>query len=322
MDQGRGLSRRAVLAGMGAAAALPFVARAQGAPAPLKLVLDWYINPNHVPILVAQQTGAFSRRGLAVEVIEPADPNDPPKLVAAGSADLAISYQPQLQMQVDQGLPLARIGVLIDTPLNMVLALGDGPVTSLADLKGRKVGYSVGGFEDALLGTMLESAGVALGDVQLVNINFALSQSLLSGSVDAVIGAYRNYELNILGIEGKAARPFFVEEHGVPRYDELIVVAERERAADSNYALFLDALEEAVAFAVNHPDEAWAMYIHGRGQLDDELNKRAFADTLPLFAHVPAAADATRYGRFSEFLKAKGLISTARPGADYLVRPG
>ena len=35
-------------------------------------------------------------------MIEPADPNDPPKLVAAGKLDLAISYQPQLHIQVDQ----------------------------------------------------------------------------------------------------------------------------------------------------------------------------------------------------------------------------
>jgi len=81
---------------------------------------------------------------------------------------------------------------------------------------------SVGGFEDALLATMLGSAGLQPGDVELVNINFALSQSLLAGSVDAVIGAYRNYELNILALQNRPALPFFVEDYGVPAYDELI----------------------------------------------------------------------------------------------------
>jgi putative hydroxymethylpyrimidine transport system substrate-binding protein len=302
------------------AAALP--ARAQGAPAPLKLLLDWYINPNHAPILVAEKSGAFARRGLAVEIIEPADPNDPPKLVAAGQADIAITYQPQLTMQVDQGLPLARIGVLIDTPLNMLLALGDGPVKTLADLKGRKVGFSVGGFEDALLSTMLGTAGLTTRDVELVNVNFTLAQSLMSGAADAVIGAYRNYELNILAIEGKPALPFFVEDYGVPAYDELIFVAGRERAHDGLLALFLDAIQEGVALALNRPEEAWGMFIAGRAQLDDDLNKRAFRDTLGRLAHVTAAADAARYAAFSQFLKDKGLIGLARPGSDYLVRPG
>lgn len=317
------IDRRALLTGaaaLGAAAMLP--ARAEGGTASLKLVLDWFINPNHAPIFVAEKTGAFSKRGLTVEIVEPADPNDPPKLVAAGQADMAVSYQPQLQMQVDQGLPLARIGVLIDTPLNMVLALGDGPVKTLGDLKGRKVGYSVGGFEDALLGTMLGTAGLQLSDVELVNINFALSQSLLAGSVDAVIGAYRNYELNILAIEGKPALPFFVEEYGVPAYDELILVAKRERATEAAMGLFLDAVAEGVAFTVNRPEEAWKHFIEGRTQLNDDLNRRAFNDTLRLFAHVPAAADAARYTAFAAYLKEKGLIGTARPGSDYLVRPG
>ena len=63
------------------------------------------------------------------------------------------------------GLPLTRIGTLISTPLNTVVVLADGPIKSIKDLKGRKVGFSVGGLEDALLGAMLEKAGLKLSDV-------------------------------------------------------------------------------------------------------------------------------------------------------------
>lgn len=312
------LTRRGVLAGTAAAAALAIGGARAASGQPLKLLLDWYINPNHAPILIAEKTGAFARRGLSVEIIEPADPNDPPKLVAAKQGDIALSYQPQLILQVDQGLPLKRVGVLVDTPLNMLLALGDGPVQSLADLKGRKVGFSVGGFEDALLATMLGTVGLTAKDVELVNVNFALSQALMSGAADAVIGAYRNYELNILTIEGKTARPFFVEDHGVPPYDELIFVAHGERASGAEMALFLDAVQDGVAFVINRPDDAWAHFIDGRPQLDDELNRRAFKDTLTRFAHATAAVDVRRYTDFSAYLHRQGLIAAARPGADYL----
>lgn len=319
----RGLTRRGVIAAAGAmalAGAAP--ARAEGGATTLKLLLDWYINPNHAPILVAEKSGAFAKRGLAVEIVEPADPNDPPKLVAAGQADVAITYQPQLTMQIDQGLPLARIGVLIDTPLNMLLALGDGPVKAIADLKGRKVGFSVGGFEDALLRTMLGTAGLTTADVELVNVNFTLAQSLMSGAADAVIGAYRNYELNILAIAGKTAQPFFVEDFGVPPYDELIFVAQREKAAGPQMAAFLEAVQEGVALTVNKPDTAWSMFIDGRAQLDDELNKRAFRDTLTRFAHVTGAADTSRYTTFAKYLEGMRLIGKARPGGDYLMWQG
>ena len=68
----------------------------------LTLLLDWFVNPDHAPIIVADKRGYFAERGLEVEIIAPADPNDPPKLVAAGQADIAISYQPQLHIQKDQ----------------------------------------------------------------------------------------------------------------------------------------------------------------------------------------------------------------------------
>ena len=148
----------------------------------LTVMLDWFINPDHGPLVVALEKGFFAEAGLEVELIEPADPNDPPKLVAAGKAPLAVSYQPQLHIQAAAGLPLTRV-----------------------------------------LKAMLAPVGLELDDITLINVNFSLSPSLLSGQVDAVIGAYRNFELNQLAIEGHKGRAFYVEEHGMPPYDELIV---------------------------------------------------------------------------------------------------
>ena len=85
---------------------------------------------------MAQERGYFAAADLEVEIIAPADPNDPPKLVAAGRADVAVSYQPQLHIQVDQGLPLTRIGTLVATPLNSLVVLEDGPIEAIADLEG------------------------------------------------------------------------------------------------------------------------------------------------------------------------------------------
>ena len=213
-----------------------------GAPASaaekLTVMLDWFINPDHGPLFVALERGEFEKRGLEVELIPPADPNDPPKLVAAGRADLAISYQPQLHLQVAQGLPLKRVGTLVATPLASLVVLADGPIESIADLKGRKVGFSVGGFEDALLGAMLDKHGLTLEDVELINVNFSLSPSLMSGQVDAVIGAYRNFELKQMDIEGRPGRAFYLEEEGVPAYDELIVVANSKNSKTPGFQHF------------------------------------------------------------------------------------
>ena len=129
----------------------------------LTLLLDWFINPDHGPIFVAKEKGYFEAVDLDVDIIAPADPNDPPKLVAAGQGDIAISYQPQLHIQVNEGLPLTRIGTLIATPLNSLVVLDDSPIKSLADFAGKKIGFSVGGVEDALLTAMLGQHGITLG---------------------------------------------------------------------------------------------------------------------------------------------------------------
>ena len=210
-----------------------------GAADHLSLMLDWFVNPDHGPILVAKQRGYFDQAGLDVEIVAPADPNDPPKLVAAGQADIGVSYQPQLHIQVDQGLPLVRIGTLIATPLNCLLVLADGPVKQIADLKGRKVGFSVGGFEDALLKAMLARHGLGLDAVELVNVNFALVPALLAKQVDGVIGAFRNFELNQLELQGQPGRAFYPEEEGVPAYDELIFIANRAKLDDPRLGRFL-----------------------------------------------------------------------------------
>ena len=82
---------------------------------------------------------------------------------------------------------------------------------------------------------------------------------------------------------------------------------------------FIEAIEKGVQFMINHPDESWRLFIKGHVNLNDELNKRAWRDTLPRFALRPAAFDKKRYKRFAEFLKKQGLIKNVKPVTDYAI---
>ena len=279
----------------------------------MTLILDWFVNPDHGPILLAEELGYFEEAGLEVEVVAPADPSDPPKMVAAGKADLGIAYQPQLHLQVEEGLPLRRVGTLIATPLNCLLVLEDGPVKSTADLEGRKVGFSVAGVEEALLTAILAQHDLTLDDIELVNVNWSLSPSLMSGQVDAVIGAYRNFELNQMEIEGVPGRCFYVEEEGVPAYDELIYVANPETMDADMIRRFLHATERATQYIMNHPQESWEIFAGTSRELQDELNEKAWVDTFPRFATRPAALDHARYRTFERFLLDAGMIDNETP---------
>ena len=285
----------------------------------LTVLLDWFVNPDHAPLFIAEARGEFASRDLAVEFVAPADPAAPPRLVAAGEGDIAITYQPSLYQQAAEELPVARIGTLVASPLNSLVVLKDGEIATLADFEGATVGYSVGGFEDALLGRMLASAGLSLDDVELVNVNFALTPALLSGQVDGVIGAFRNFELTQIALEGSEGRAFLPEEHGVPSYEELIFIARRDRTGDPAIARFLDAVGAAARWQAQNPEEAEAVFFEAQPDIDDALNRQAFKDTLAKFAADPKPLDTAGYEAFATFMTEAGLVSDLPPLADYAV---
>lgn len=309
----------ALIACLALAGAFPARAQQPSPPEKLTVLLEWFVNPDHAPLVVAKELGLFGEAGLDVELIAPSDPSAPPRLIAAGQAEIAVHYQPNLYLDHAAGLPLKRFGTLVETPLNTVTVIAGGPIESLADLKGKRIGYSVAGFEDAMLGRMLAGEGLSDDDVELVNVNFALTASLVSGRVDATVGGFRNFELTQMRLEGAEGRAFFPEEHGVPAYDELIFVTHDDLVGDARLPRFLDAVERGAIFLTNHPEEAWKLFIRAYPDLDDELNRQAWLDTLPRFAKRPAALDAGRYERFGAFMAASGLIDAVPPVADIAV---
>ena len=303
-------------------AALAFVAGLAGtaqAADKLTVLLDWYVNADHGPLVVAKEGGYFEAEGLDVDLVTPADPSAPPRLVAAGQGDIAVSYQPTLYEQAQQGLPVKRIGTLVSTPLNTVIALESGSIKSLEDLKGKKVGFSISGFEDAILSTMLGTVGLSEDDVEMINVNFALTPALLSGQVDAVVGAYRNIELNQLEAEGSPGFAIYPEEHGVPAYDELIYIAHADKLDDDRLPRFLRAVEAATVFLTNHPAEGLKLFVKNHSDIDDELTEKSWYDSVPRFAKRPAALDAGRYARFGTFMEEAGLIEKAPKVEDIAV---
>lgn len=284
----------------------------------LTLVLDWYINPDHAPIMVAEQIGAFKAQGLDVKIVPPSDPALPPRLVAAGQADLAITYQPQVHFFADEGLPLVRVGTLINSPLNTIIAL-DKRIKTPADLKGKKVGYSVSGIEQATLATMAQHDHIDPQSIKLINVNFQLTSALLAGEVDAVIGGYRNIEALELKLQGKDPQVMNVEDFGVPAYDELVIVANRDEIHAAKIKKFLVALQEGVAYLRAHPQETWQAFAAAHPELNTELNQQAWQQTAPLFADHPAALDKARYEAYEQFLYNNKLVKKITPLTHYAV---
>ena len=315
------MHRRPFLAGVAALATLGAAGAAQGADA-MTVILDWLLDTNHAALFAADHTGAFDRHGLSVTLIAPSDPDSPARLVAAGQADLAISYGTQINMIDSAGLPLVRIATLIDSPLNTVMALGGGKIRTLADLKGGKIGVSVGGVEDAVLDVMLQSAGLQPDDVTSVKVNYDMVAALLTGHLDAAIGAYRNAEVLQVQQLGKKTVVFLPEEHGVPLYDELILVSNRNRLADPKLKRFLAALQEGTDALLKSPDVIWLAFAAAHPELSNALNQASWKATMPFIARAPAKLDAQRYLTFQAFAVARGIAKTTLPLDQFAVQLG
>ncbi len=313
------MQRRHFITSAAATLAAPSIARAATAQK-FTIILDWFINPDHAPLFAAKYCGAFARAGLDVKLIAPTDPDLPPRLLAAGKADACLSYQPQLYLLVDQGLPVRRTGTLIDKPLNTLTALGSSGIKTLADLKGRKIGYSVAGMETVQIATMLKTAGLTLHDVTLVNVNFNLVTSLQSHQVDAVIGTFRTYEDIQLAQAGLHPVIFAPEDYGVPTSEELILLSAVNGLKNPALPRFLAALKEGTAALLADPDKMLAQFLKENPSLNDKLDIASWHALPPYFAADPAALDGPRYIAYRDFLAKAGLIKKALPLQDYAVQ--
>ncbi len=294
-----------------AAQAADTSAKAKEKPEQIRLMLEWFVNPDHGPIIIARQLGYFQEEGVEVTIQEPADPDLSPKMVAAGKAELGIFYQPMLIQAVSDGLPLAWAGTLIASPLDGLIVKADGSIKTLADMKGKTIGFSVSGTEKSTLNALFKPHGFTIDDVKLVNVGWNLSSSLMTGRVDALLGAYRNFELNSLKLHGTKGRMFYMEENGVPSYDELIFIANSKNANKEGIRRFLRAVERGSQYIANHPEKSWDIFRDSNpGTLDNELNRLAWKDTIMHFALRPAAVDKGRYQRYASFMKDSGEIKT------------
>lgn len=289
--------------------ALPAWGAAAQAAERHRLILDWFPNADHVPLYVARDLGYWERQGLDIELIAPADPNDPLKLVAAGHAAFGINYQPNVIIARAAGLPVRSVGVLVEHPLASLAYLKRSGIRTPADLKGRRIGYSVEDLEIALLRAITAKYGLKPTDYETINVNFNLTSSLLSGQVDAVMGAFWNYELAELELEGIAGDYFALEDHGVPDYYELVVITgdrflKEKRDVVRKLAL---GLQQAVDFTRAKPEEALTVYFHANPEVRKELDRRAATLVLPYFAHTQVQRR-EKWAVFVDFALKQGLI--------------
>ena len=282
---------------------------------PFTVVLDFFPNADHAALYSAISHRDFRAVGLDVRPQAPSDPSAPLKLLAAGGADMAISYEPELLLARDQGLKLVSIGALVQRPLTSIIALPGQHVRKVADLAGKTVGTAGIAYQSAELQSALQSAGVNPAKVREANVGFNLVPAMLSGKVAATLGGFWNYEAIQLQQLHKRPLTIPVDRAGVPRYDELVLVVREEEAHKRGQDLrtFLQALTRGEREVRADPAAAAALVVKANPSLDPKLQQASIVQTLP--AALPASQgkpfgwqDASAWASFGSWMLAHKLL--------------
>ncbi len=286
---------------------------------PFSLTLDFYPNPDHAGIYMAQKLGYFEEAGLDVSIQTPSDPAAPIKQVAAGRTDLAISYEPEVLLAREQGLDVIAVGALVDRPLTSLIWLSKSGIGGVAGLRGKTIATAGIPYQDAYLKTILARAKLAPSDVDTVNVGYGLLPALVGGSAQAMLGGFSNVEGVDLRLRGLNPVVTPVDQLGWPTYDELVLVANRKRLEEDpqKVRLFLGALARGTAAAVKSPDAATKAVLEANSDLDPKLTRAEIAATLPLLSKR-GEMDAAKWKAFIAWMGRNGLISGRPSTAEVL----
>ena len=249
----------------------------------------------------------------------PEDTLDNVTMVLDGRVAIGMSDQPRTQIEIAGGSPLSVVGTLIPVPLNVVLAIDGGPIKTVEDIRGKRVGYADSEkTESDLLMIALSAQGITRSDITLVDVGFAMVPALLDGKVDVLTDVYRNFEPIQLKLAGKTPIVFDVESGTMPTYSELVYIVNDALIEPEIVEKFLVAVERSVTSIIEDPEAGWETFIKYDPKLDNELNKLSWEATVPLYATDPAEVSRQSFARFATFLVANKLVSAMPAVQNYI----
>ncbi|WP_231896535.1 MULTISPECIES: ABC transporter substrate-binding protein [unclassified Halomonas] len=296
-------------------------------PPPLKqirIMLDWFLSPQHAGLVIAQQRGLFTAQGMEVELQTPADPAIALKLLVAGEIDFALSRQPALHLYAHDGAPIVRIATLIETPLTAVVVAGELEEPLKEKLAPLRYGYSSLEGRDLFIPHLIPDALTQSGNVAPpVNLHFDTRRAFVEEQVDAVVDAPFHSLPAQLASEGINTQVIRHEALDIPRYDGLVLLANRDgamRRADT-WSHVVMAIEDAHHWMLENPDAAWELLISAEPVLDNAINESSWQDLLRRIALSPGAVDSRRYQAFEQYLQKQGVSDELLPVSRLAIDP-
>ncbi|WP_410659547.1 ABC transporter substrate-binding protein [Amycolatopsis sp. lyj-112] len=143
------------------------------------------------PLHIAIDHGLFAQQGIAVTLVPASSGQDAITKLASGDANIAYAGDIAFVNAVDGGLPLkivAEAAVAGERTMR-VLARNGGPVLSVPDLAGKRLGRNAeGGVSDTLTKSLMADHGADPKSVTWTNLEFGvMAAAVLRGGIEAAL---------------------------------------------------------------------------------------------------------------------------------------
>lgn len=250
------------------------------------LLLNWYTNPYHSPILAAQQLGFYQQEDIKLAILEPADPSDVTELVGLGTVDFGVKAMIHTVAAVAKGYPVTSIGTLLDEPPTGLIALKSSGINSFHDIVGKRVGY-IGEFGKKIIDDLATLAGIDPASYQTIRIGMNVTDAICRDVIDTGIGFinFQKVELEHLRGETVFLRIDQLAGLGCCCFCSIqFIVPEYMLQKPELIQGFLRATQRGAAFTTEHPKEAYELICQAKPQLRTPLYQTIFMHTLPFFS--------------------------------------
>lgn len=285
----------------------------------LRLGLEWFLNPDHVPFLVARERGWFADAGLDVELIEPEAHLDAVEAIEAGEMDAAITEPLHLVEDRARGEMCVGFARFLHTNGGVMARAG---LERPRDMAGCRIQYpgAPGKGGPAIVATMVEADGGPAGTEDgygRVNNSFYHTDALADGKADVATLVFHNFEIVEARHRGLDVRLFALKDWGVPDFCQLILITHPDKLAAERdtFARLVRVLRRGVDAVKQEPDAARDLYLRVTGaEPDDALTRAIYDATVPCFTH-DFSMSTDYYARLEAWMAQRGLIGET-PGAD------
>ncbi len=153
----------------------------------VRLRLNWMYYGSHAGFAMGKDKSIYKDAGINIDIRSGNGSSSAHRLVANGDSDFAYGSCGAMVNLVSKGAPLISVAVIDAMGTEAVIVRPDTGISTLADLKGKKLLTTANAGVNTFFPIVLANAGLSESDINLTNVpDGALVSSYLQGAGDAV----------------------------------------------------------------------------------------------------------------------------------------